>query len=60
MNAKIDQRVKHNLDLFLPALIESGITTPYRMRMAAGISRGASLQSLKRLRFTLNRFERTC
>lgn len=49
MRLKADQRVKEDLDLFLLALIRHGIATPYRMQMAAGISQGASLQSLKRM-----------
>lgn len=49
MRPKADQRVKEDLDLFLLALIEEGIATPYRMQTAAGISQGTSLQSLSRL-----------
>jgi hypothetical protein len=49
MPSKGDQRAKDDLDLFLLALIREGITTPYRMQTTAGISQGASLQSLKRL-----------
>lgn len=49
MPPKGDQRAKDDLDLFLLALIREGITTPYRMQKTAGISQGASLQSLKRL-----------
>jgi DNA-binding PadR family transcriptional regulator len=49
MPPKGDQRTREDLDLFLLALIREGVTTPYRMQTAAGISQGASLQSLKRL-----------
>ena len=41
--------MKEDLDLFLLALIQQGITTAYRMQAAAGISQGSSLQVLKRL-----------
>ena len=49
MRSKPDQRMKEDLDLFLLALIQQGITTAYRMQTAAGISQGSSLQVLKRL-----------
>jgi hypothetical protein len=49
MASKKDQRIRADLDLFLLALISKGIDTPYRMQSLAGISQGASLQSLKRL-----------
>jgi len=49
MRSKADQRTKEDLDLFLLALIREGIATAYQMQRAAGISQGASLQSLKRL-----------
>jgi DNA-binding PadR family transcriptional regulator len=49
MRQETDQRLKEDLDLFLLALIEEGIATPYRMQTEAGISQGTSLQALKRL-----------
>jgi DNA-binding PadR family transcriptional regulator len=49
MTSKTDKRAREDLDLFLLGLIKGGIATPYRMQTAAGISQGASLQSLNRL-----------
>jgi DNA-binding PadR family transcriptional regulator len=36
-------------DLFVLALIESGISTPYELKTAAGLSPGATIQALRRL-----------
>jgi DNA-binding PadR family transcriptional regulator len=49
MTPERDQRKREDLELFLLALISYGIDTPYRMQSIAGISQGASIQSLRRL-----------
>jgi DNA-binding PadR family transcriptional regulator len=38
-----------DLDLFLLALIESGISTPYQLQKEAGLSQGATIPTLQRL-----------
>jgi DNA-binding PadR family transcriptional regulator len=38
-----------DLDLFVLALIESGVSTPYQLQKAAGLSPGATIPALQRL-----------
>jgi DNA-binding PadR family transcriptional regulator len=42
-------RRRNDLDLFALALIESGISTPYELKTAAGLSPGATIPVLRRL-----------
>jgi DNA-binding PadR family transcriptional regulator len=49
MCATPDKRRRTDLDLFVLALTDSGVGTPYELQKAAGISQGASVPSLKRL-----------
>jgi DNA-binding PadR family transcriptional regulator len=44
-----DKRHRGDLDLFVLALIESGVSTPYELRTAAGLSLGATIPALRRL-----------
>jgi DNA-binding PadR family transcriptional regulator len=44
-----DKRHRTDLDLFILALIDSGIPTPYEFQKAAGLSQGATLPALQRL-----------
>jgi DNA-binding PadR family transcriptional regulator len=44
-----DKRRRHDLDLFVLALIESGIGTAYELMMAADLSPGATIPALRRL-----------
>lgn len=44
-----DKRRRTDLDLFVLALIASGVSTPYELQKAAGISQGASIPALQRL-----------
>lgn len=44
-----DKRRRTDLDLFVLALIDSGISTPYEFQKAAGISPGATIPALQRL-----------
>jgi DNA-binding PadR family transcriptional regulator len=44
-----DQRRRTDLDLFILALIESGVSTPYQFQKAAGLSQGATIPALQRL-----------
>ena len=44
-----DKRRRRDLDLFVLALIESGMSTPYELKSAADISPGASIPALRRL-----------
>ncbi len=45
-----DKRSKSDLDLFILALLEAGITTAYGLRIYAGLSPGATLPVLARLK----------
>jgi len=47
--SKRDKRSKLDLDLFLLAMLRSGIETPYRLLTTAGLSPGASIPVLRRL-----------
>jgi DNA-binding PadR family transcriptional regulator len=44
-----DKRRRNDLDLFVLALIDSGISTPYDFQKAAGLSQGATIPALRRL-----------
>jgi DNA-binding PadR family transcriptional regulator len=44
-----DKRRRSDLDLFVLSLIESGLSTPYDLRKAAGLSPGATIPALRRL-----------
>ena len=49
MSASSDKRRRGDLDLFVLALIECGIATPYELKTAAGLSPGATIPALARL-----------
>lgn len=49
MSATGDRRRRSDLDLFVLALVEEGVSTPYRMQVDAGLSQGATIPSLRRL-----------
>lgn len=49
MPEKYDKRRRRDLDLFVLALIDSGLSTPYQLKSAADISPGASIPALRRL-----------
>ena len=49
MSETRDKRRRTDLDLFILALIDSGVSTPYEFQMAAGLSQGATLPALQRL-----------
>ncbi|MGA3161959.1 MAG: hypothetical protein ABSC77_12145 [Terracidiphilus sp.] len=49
MSETRDKRRRNDLDLFVLALIESGISTPYELKTAAGLSPGATIPTLRRL-----------
>jgi hypothetical protein len=44
-----DKRRRSDLDLFVLALIDSGLTTPYQLQQGAGLSPGATIPALRRL-----------
>lgn len=44
-----DKRRRTDLDLFVLALIDSGVSTPYELQKAAGLSQGATIPALQRL-----------
>ena len=44
-----DKRRRTDLDLFILALVERGISTPYKLQSTAGLSQGATLPALQRL-----------
>jgi DNA-binding PadR family transcriptional regulator len=49
MSETHDKRRRTDLDLFILALIDSGISTPYEFQKAAGLSQGATIPALQRL-----------
>jgi DNA-binding PadR family transcriptional regulator len=49
MSASNDKRRRGDLDLFVLALIASGVATPYELKTAAGLSPGATIPALARL-----------
>lgn len=44
-----DKRRKSDLDLFVLALISTGVTTPYELQKEAGLSPGATIPAIQRL-----------
>jgi DNA-binding PadR family transcriptional regulator len=44
-----DKRRRTDLDLFVLALIDGGVSTPYELQKAAGLSQGATNPALQRL-----------
>src|SRR5260370_10903459 len=44
-----DKRRRTALDVFVLALIDSGVSTPYELQKAAGLSQGATIPALQRL-----------
>ena len=49
MSETRDKRRRTDLDLFILALIDSGVSTPYEFQKAAGLSQGATIPALQRL-----------
>lgn len=49
MSETRDKRRRSDLNLFILALIDSGISTPYELQKAAGLSQGATTPALQRL-----------
>lgn len=49
MSETRDKRRRNDLDLFVLALISDGISTPYELKTAAGLSPGATIPALARL-----------
>jgi DNA-binding PadR family transcriptional regulator len=49
MSETRDKRRRTDLDLFVLALIDSGVSTPYELQKTAGLSQGATIPALQRL-----------
>src|SRR5277367_609728 len=49
MSETRDKRRRTDLDLFVLALIDSGVSTPYELQKGAGLSPGATIPALQRL-----------
>ena len=49
MSETPDHRRRTDLDLFVLALIDGGVSTPYQLQKEAGLSQGATIPALKRL-----------
>jgi DNA-binding PadR family transcriptional regulator len=49
MSETRDKRRRTDLDLFILALIDGGVSTPYELQKAAGLSQGATIPALQRL-----------
>jgi len=49
MSETRDKRRRTDLDLFVLALIDGGVSTPYQLQKAAGLSQGATNPALQRL-----------
>jgi DNA-binding PadR family transcriptional regulator len=49
MSETRDKRRRTDLDLFVLALIDGGVSTPYELQKTAGLSQGATIPALKRL-----------
>ena len=49
MSKTSDKRRRGDLELFVLALIEDGVSTPYELQKAAGLSPGATIPVLRRL-----------
>jgi len=49
MSETRDKRLRTDLDQFILALIDNGVSTPYTLQKAAGLSLGATVPALQRL-----------
>ncbi len=49
MSETRDKRRRTDLDIFILALIDSGVSTPYELQKSAGLSQGATIPALQRL-----------
>jgi DNA-binding PadR family transcriptional regulator len=49
MSETSDKRRRTDLDIFVLALIDGGVSTPYELQKAAGLSQGATIPALQRL-----------
>jgi DNA-binding PadR family transcriptional regulator len=49
MSQTHDKRRRTDLDLFILALIDGGVSTPYELQKTAGLSQGATIPALQRL-----------
>ena len=49
MSKRQDKRRRTDLDLFILALIDGGVATPYDLQKSAGLSQGATIPALQRL-----------
>jgi DNA-binding PadR family transcriptional regulator len=49
MSETPDKRRRTDLDLFVLALIDGGVSTPYELQKSAGLSQGATIPALQRL-----------
>ena len=49
MSETRDKRRRTDLDLFILALIDGGVSTPYELQKTAGLSQGATVPALQRL-----------
>ena len=49
MSETHDKRRRTDLDLFILALIDGGVSTPYELQKTAGLSQGATIPALQRL-----------
>jgi DNA-binding PadR family transcriptional regulator len=49
MSTRQDKRRRIDLDLFVLALIDGGVATPYQLQKSAGLSQGATIPALQRL-----------
>src|ERR1019366_7723728 len=49
MSETRDHRRRTDLDLFVLALIDGGVSTPYQLQKEAGLSQGATIPAVKRL-----------
>lgn len=49
MSETHDKRRRTDLDQFILALIDNGVSTPYALQKAAGLSQGATIPALQRL-----------
>jgi hypothetical protein len=49
MSETRDKRRRTDLGLFVLALIDSGVSTPYEFQKTAGLSQGATIPALQRL-----------
>lgn len=49
MSETRDKRRRNDLDLFVLALVSDGVSTPYELKTAAGMSPGATIPALTRL-----------